>query len=334
MSLLKWSNFAYHAMQDLACIKSGENVLIFADTNTDMDLAQACLSMALTLTSNAQLIVVRKMGRAEKAVMTEVAHHAILHADVVVALCETRVMQSTALREALQTRCRVISTTPPGIEDYLIKGVAEVNFDKMLHNAKIVSELWRKTKVCRVTSAAGSDFTCEFTGRPVEIGDGAARKTGDIGFFPGIQINIAPIEETINGIAVVDGSISPGGLVSTPVKLRLEAGKIVGIDGGADATSWAAWLAAMQEPKVYEMCHFSVGMNPQAKMSGNMIQDERVVGALTIGFGNQADSFQGKVGHCNFHVDAVLACPQIYLDGVLMNDGSKLNKALGFVDML
>ena len=334
MSFLKWGNFAYHAMRELACIQANENVLIFADTNTDMDLAQACLSMALTLTPNAQLIVVRKMGRTEKAVMTEVAHHAILHADVVVDICETRVMQSTALREALQTRCRVISTTPPGIEDYLIKGVAEVDFSKMLYNAKIIADLWSKTEFCHVTSATGSDFTCKFTGRPVSIGDGAARKTGDIGFFPGIQINIAPIEETINGIAVIDGSVSPGGLVNSPIKLILKNGKIESIEGGSDASSWATWLAAMNEPKIYEMCHFSIGLNPQARMSGNMMQDERVVGALTLGFGNQSDEFKGKVGHCNYHVDAVLACPQVYLDGVLMNDGSNLNKELGFISML
>ena len=249
-------------------------------------------------------------------------------------------MQSTAIAEACAKGCRAISTVPVGIEEYCLRGVGDVDFDKMLYNAELMKKLWETTTDVRVTSEAGTDFSFKFAvgddRRPVVMGDGAASEPSEVDFFPGIQVNVMPVEETVNGTIVVDASLSPGGLVSENVTLTVVNGKITSIEGGKSAAEWKAYLEGFGDPAetfIYDMAHFSVGLNPQAHISGNMIEDERVVGAITLGFGNKSLDFGGPRRRSIYHVDAVIASPTIYLDGKVQNWGTKLNKELGFIDM-
>jgi leucyl aminopeptidase (aminopeptidase T) len=64
-------------------------------------------------------------------------------------------------------------------------------------------------------------------------------------------------------------------------------------------------------------------------MSGNMIEDERVVGGITFGFGNQDPAFKGTVGEAKVHADVVLVSAAVYLDGALMCQTNRLNPDLG-----
>jgi leucyl aminopeptidase (aminopeptidase T) len=62
-------------------------------------------------------------------------------------------------------------------------------------------------------------------------------------------------------------------------------------------------------------------------MTGNMIEDERVVGGITFGFGNPA--FKGNVWVARVHADVVLVSATVYLDGAVMCEKSRLNPDLG-----
>jgi len=77
----------------------------------------------------------------------------------------------------------------------------------MLKNAKLMVNLWKKSKKCHIASSIGTDISFEFQNRPVLIKDGAATEPGEVEFFPGMCVAIAPVEETINGTIVVDGNI-------------------------------------------------------------------------------------------------------------------------------
>jgi leucyl aminopeptidase (aminopeptidase T) len=159
-------------------------------------------------------------------------------ADVVMALCETMFVEKAGTRKAREKGTRVVSTHPKGMEDFLIEGILDVDYPLMIKVAKKACELWKKTKVCQVTSPLGTDISFRLKGRPALVGDGMATEPGEIGFFPGVDASIAPIKETINGTIVIDGNMSPIGLVSAPVTLRMEKGVITAIEGGADATAW------------------------------------------------------------------------------------------------
>jgi len=307
----------------MAQAKPDENLLILADTWTDMEIAKACLIAGINAKANAQLLVIPKMSQTDTRDFNPSTAGAIQGADVVLGLCETMFVQKAATRKAREKGTRVVSTVPKGIEDFVIEGIVEADYPLMIKVAEEVCKLWEKTDVCKVTSPLGTDLSFRLKGRPALLGDGMATEPGEADFFPGVQVSIAPIEETINGTIVIDGSISPGGLVSASVTCHLKKGVITSIEGGADANSWRSRLESTGDPKAFHLCHFTVGLNPRAKMSGNMIEDERVVGAITFGFGNQDPAFKGTVGEAKVHADVVLVSPAVYLDGVLMCENSR-----------
>ena len=227
----------------------------------------------------------------------------------------------------------MLVTGVEGIEDYVVHALLDVDYEAMIRNVELVAELWDKTEHCRVTSPQGTDVSFDLAPRKSIIGDGALSEDGEVDFFPGAQVSIAPVEETINGRIVIDASDSVQGIVHAPYSFTLKNGVITAIEGGKEADVMRNWLETRNDEKIYRLCHFSVGLNPQAGISGNMIEDERKLAAVDFGFGYQDPKFGGTVGLSPYHMDIMLATPTIYLDGKEMSGGGKLNAEMGFEAM-
>ena len=111
------------------------------------------------------------------------------------------------------------------------------------------------------------------------------------------QIGWAPIEDTINGTIVFDGSFSGGGeaelgVLKTPVRLTVEKGVIKDVQGGAEAKFIAKWLASFNDERMYQMAHISYGFNPGSG-DGLCTEDERVWGCTEWGIGYQVPCSKG-----------------------------------------
>jgi len=317
-------------MRMIVEVKPGENFLILADTWTDMDAAEACLIAGINAEANAQLLVLPRMLDTDTREFKSAAG-AIMGADVIVALggMSNRSVMDVSFK-AREKGTRVAVCEVRGAGDWAIVGVLDVDYPRMVKVAEKICELWEKTEVCKLTSADGTDISFQLKGRPCDLGDGRAVGPGEIDYFPGVTPSIAPVEKTVNGTIVVDGTISdPDRLVSAPVTLRLEKGVITAIEGGADADALRSRLESPGEPEAFQMAHFNIGINPAARLGSSMGQDEMVVGVVTFGFGQQDPDFQGTVGPCTIHTDVTLRSPTVYLDGVVMCENNKLNPDLG-----
>ncbi len=108
----------------------------------------------------------------------------------------------------------------------------------------------------------------------------ASKHPGFVFFaFPGAQVSFAPIEETMNGRAIIHGGISPPiGRLTQPVETTFEKGEIVDFKGQTDAVQWKEWLVSQEDSKMFPIAHVSVGLNPNAELRGFIIEDERVKG--------------------------------------------------------
>ena len=129
---------------------------------------------------------------------------------------------------------------------------------------------------------------------------------------------------------VVDGNVPPGRLPKAPVTLQIKDGVIVDFEGSEDADALRAYFAESGDPIATHLCHFTLGLNPRARTSGSVHQDEHVLGAVTFGFGSQAPAFGGTVPPCNVHCDVVLTTAKIECDGRIMLEANKLNEEMGF----
>ena len=330
MAVVRWGEFGDTVVREMVQARAGENLLVLADTWTDLQIAEACFIAAVNAKTNAQLLVIPRMSHTDTRQFNESTAGAILGADVIVGVCQTMFVEKEATQRAREKGTRVLSIMPKGQEDFLIEGTVDVDYPLMIEIGKKIAGLWEQTEHCTVTSPLGTDISFRLKGRPADVGDGTCTEPGAVGFFPGVDAGIAPVEETINGTIVVDGCIDPGSrLVSEPIVCRLENGVIVDMQGGADASFFRSALESVNDPKAFHLCHFTIGLNPRAKASDNMHQCEHLLGAITFGFGNQDPSFQGTVGLAKIHSDVVLLSPAVHLDGKLMLENNKLNPDLG-----
>jgi hypothetical protein len=58
MAVHRWGEFGEAAVRMIGQVKQGENLLIVADTWTNMEIAEACLIAGINARANAQLLVI------------------------------------------------------------------------------------------------------------------------------------------------------------------------------------------------------------------------------------------------------------------------------------
>ena len=327
-----WDEFGSAVIELLVQPRRDEAVLVIADTSTDIVLAEACLAAGIRIGSDTQLIIKKSEDEHAASMPGPILSDAIRASRKILALCGG-IVRAPATIEARAQGTQLLATDVRGIEDYVVRALLDVNFEMMVQNAMLVESLWNSTKSCRVTSPEGTDVIFDLLPRKCVIGDGAITEDGEVDFFPGAQVSIAPVEETVNGKIVVDASDSVNGVVKAPYSLSLTNGVIEAIDGGHDADVMREWLDSRNDDTIYKLCHFSIGLNPQAGISGNMIEDERKLTAIDFGFGYQDPKFGGTVGLSPYHMDIMLAAPTVWLDGKEMSGGGKFSSSLGFSDM-
>lgn len=163
------------------------------------------------------------------------------------------------------------------------------------------------------------------------VSEGAVSKPGELDWYPGAMANVAAIEPSINGTVVVDGSVFPFGLVPENVVIEIRDGVIRDVRGGAFAARWKAWLESLNDEVAYQCCHVSFGFNPGALVTGRITEDERALGALTLGFGRQSASFKGGVKGGEHHLDVIVRSPTLVAGDKTLLHANVLNPDLGFV---
>ena len=88
----------------------------------------------------------------------------------------------------------------------------------------------------------------------------------------------------MNGTVVIDGSWDSA-LVDEPVVLQIENGLVVDVKGGTVAAQirqtfgeTAKRLKAKDQENVWTIAEFGFGMNPNARLAGNVLEDEKKLG--------------------------------------------------------
>jgi leucyl aminopeptidase (aminopeptidase T) len=111
------------------------------------------------------------------------------------------------------------------------------------------------------------------------------------------------------------------GLLKEPIRLTVERGKIVKIEGGKEAVEFEAWLRSFNHPRMFCMAHVCYGFNPGAKLTGDILEDERVWGCTEWGVGNIGAILLPPDGiPAPSHSDGICLNTSVWLDGELIID--------------
>ena len=104
----------------------------------------------------------------------------------------------------------------------------------------------------------------------------------------------------------------------------MKDGKIVEVNGGSEAEKFKNYLASFNDENMYKISHNMLGFNPNVrKLSGEIVEDERIWGGVDFGFGHTSPMDMPPNGQpAKSHFDGVVEKTSIYLDSTqIVNNG-------------
>lgn len=314
-------NGARKVVRTLARVRSGEQVLVAADTDTAA-VAEALAAAALEITPDVvtTFMTPRLVDGDEPPAIVAAA---LLAANVALVPVSYSISHSTAVRKALEHGTRVLSL-PAATPDQLVRGGAEADFEAQAPVVRRVADALSAASTAHLTTPAGTDCTFDLRGRTGNAHDCILDRPGKFSAFPNIEANISPVDGTAEGVLVFDGSIPNlrlGGLLRDPVVCTVEKGNIVNVDGGHEAGMIRQVWASMGDAAVYNIAQLAIGLNPAILMlTGVWAQDHGAFGTVHIGIGTSANL--GGTTKAAAHFDGMMNTPTLKLDGrVLLEDG-------------
>lgn len=321
---------AHKTINDLMKVKPGETLLITIDSRADFRAAEA-MARAGEAAGAKTMIAYHSTppgyGKLGDPGLPASLGAAIVAADAWIELNNQWLLYNAAWEKAMVPGTKTRYFFLGGLNvDQLWRNIGAINIPALRAFMTAVVEMTHKSKKARVTTPAGTDVSFENVGRPVTNESDAS--TPGAHFLLG-QIGWAPLEDSINGDIVYDGSYSGGGsmdlgILANPIKLVIKKGKIVDIVGKEEAKLVKDWMASLNDPKMYYLAHICYGFNPGARLSGLCTEDERVWGSTEWGYGYQGPFFEGNLGDAVTHVDGICLNSSVWLDGVQILDQGKV----------
>ena len=133
--------------------------------------------------------------------------------------------------------------------------------------------------------------------------------------------------ESLQGTIVFDGSVTPpfGHSPRTPIRLTVKDGVIQSVEGGEEAAVYEQYLRGFQDPGMLKMAHIAYGFNPGARLTGSIVEDERVWGATEWGIGYVSEIDAPPNGQdAVSHSDGICLQSSVWLDGVQIMDRGRI----------
>lgn len=216
----------------------------------------------------------------------------------------------------------------PGINEDMMLNSVNVDFAKMKLTARKIVKALNGAARLHITTEKGTDLMLGVEGRMF---------IEDIGVEPGEDCNIpcgevycAPVETKADGLIIFDASIGDIGKLIHPLKVYISNGRITRFESEDEQMVKRIDVLQNVDDDAMVIGELGIGVNPGARITGNMLEDEKSLGTAHIAFGNNADFTGGGKNNSKIHRDYLFYKPTIEIypaDGgkkLLMRDGEFL----------
>lgn len=318
MKKVLMSKLAHKAVTVCAGVKSGDKVVVITEASR-MPIAEA-VAAAVYAVGAEPILTVMVPRQSDGQEPPQPIAEAMKSADAFIAVVGKSITHTHAVKNATKGGSKGIVLTQFS-EDMMIHGGLEGDFEAIKPVCKAMAKALAGAKKIRLTTPFGTDLTFSAEGRR---GNSlyCMVENGEFAPVPTVEANVSPLEGTARGRIVADASIPyiGIGLLHEPVSCEVEEGKIISISGGKQAKMLEADLASKNDPNVYNIAEMGVGLNPNCRFIGFMLEDEGVAGAVHIGIGTNITL--GGVIKAACHYDLIMTKPTINVDGrIVLKDG-------------
>ena len=306
------------AIRDCMGATPGETVLVVTDEplrGIGYALRQAARDLAHDVIL-VEMLPRKTNGEEPPALVAEL----MTRADVVLCPTSKSLTHTDARRAATAAGARV--GTLPGVTEDIMVRCMNADYHRIADRTHRLCALLEQTATIRVQAPAGTDIVLPVTGRSAHASSGLFRERGQWGNLPTGEAYLAPVEGQSSGVVVVDGSMAGVGVTTQPIRIVVENGYATQITGGAEADR----LIALLEPHGRDgrnVAEFGIGTNDRARLTGVILEDEKVMGTIHSAFGDNK-SMGGSVRVAS-HLDGLVKQPTVWFDDrKIMNAGRLL----------
>jgi leucyl aminopeptidase (aminopeptidase T) len=293
-------------------VRRGESVLVVADPDSAA-LGESLMDAARGAGADAVLTILPPNPARGTEPPPPVAA-AFAAADVFIAPCLPSLSHTSARKRASDAGAR--GATMPGVTADLLARLMSADFDAMGARCHAIARLLAGADEAHLTCARGTDLTLDLRGRHGIADDGDLSARGAFGNLPCGEGFTSPA----GGEGTIAASSLPGpGVVGEPVMLTVRDGRLAGAEGDG-AADYLAQLDA-HGPLGRNLAELGVGTNDRATLTGNILEDEKILGTAHVAFGASA-AIGGTVA-VPVHLDVVVLEPSLRIGSTQVLDNGR-----------
>jgi leucyl aminopeptidase (aminopeptidase T) len=293
-------------------VRSGENVLVIGDP-ASRELAEAMRDVAARHGADAVLALMDERATDGTEPPPPIAA-ALAACDVFMAPTTRSLSHTRARKAASDAGAR--GATLPGVTAEMLARVMAVDFDALKTRTQAITRLLDEADEAHVSCPHGSDLTLDLRGRRglPDYGDLAARHA--FGNLPAGEGFVSPAGGSGHLAAT---SLAPLGISPEPVLLSVEDGRLTAANGPLGPRFFE--LLSAHGPDGTNLAELGVGTNDAATLTGNVLEDEKILGTIHVAFGASA-GIGGSVS-VPIHLDVVVLDPTLDVGGTRVLDAGR-----------
>jgi leucyl aminopeptidase (aminopeptidase T) len=294
-------------VRDCLGVREGEDVLVVCNPAT-RGLGERLCGEAQAVGAEGVLSVMAERASHAAEPPAPIAG-AMVASDVVLAPT-VQSLSPTAARK-VATEAGVRAATLPGVTEEMLARLMSADMEGLRRKGRAIAELLTEGSQARITCRNGSDLRIGLEGRTGIPDAGELTEPGAFGNLPCGEGFIAPVEGTTEGRLVVDGTIATAGLGDEPVELVIQRGHLVSASGKRGERLMELLTAA--GPDGTNVAELGIGTNEKAILSGEILEDEKLLGTAHVAFG--ASAAIGGTVQVPIHLDCLVLKPDVTVDG-------------------
>jgi aminopeptidase len=297
-------------------LKPEESFLVIADPPKEA-LAAELADTARRITDRVMFTIMPELEQNGQEPGVDVAA-LMLEYDVQFYWTSKSLSHTRARREAIARGHRVISS--PMLTADIANRCIDIDYDDLIaRHAKVRPYI---TKACeiRVTTRLGTDIVTAVHDTHGQSELILKDKPGSFGNLPVGEIDSGIVREKTRGVILFDGSFPGIGPFTEPIRVEVEDG-LGRIVSDTPQSRRLQDMLAKVGPAAFKLAELGIGTNPNCRITGIVLEDEKVLGTVHFAFGNDM-SYNGT-NDVPIHLDGVVKDPTIIVDGfILMKDGA------------
>jgi leucyl aminopeptidase (aminopeptidase T) len=314
------------AIYDAILDAGGRPVLIFQPVKTQLDFAEPAVLAAFGAKPEVVIsLSAEKLGKDPKGIAAPYEYQGFKYDHIF------------HLQMHGEKTCRGF-WSPSATVDSFIRTVP-INYDELKRRCAAIAAVLDRAVSVHVRAPGGTDIVIGLCGRRAKSDDGDFSRSGSGGNLPAGETFVSPENGTASGRISFDGSISVNKgdiIIREPIDCTVEKGFITDIHGGMEAERLRAAIEEGEaNAREFEKTgrlpagageiyarnargigELGIGLNPRARISGSMLEDEKAFRTCHFAVGSNYDEDAPSL----IHLDGLVKNPTIT---VTYNDGTE-----------